>query len=141
LGVRVPSGLCFYFSFLVEFEIMEQKKESRGLDKFYWLLSCLLIAAGIAAHYYFSLLPWPIKLAGWIVLGCVICLILFQTTTGKKFFHFAKDARIELYKVVWPTKQETIHTTMLLVVLVIVMSLIMWGMDSLLLKAVSWITG
>jgi preprotein translocase subunit SecE len=53
----------------------------------------------------------------------------------------AKEARIEIRKVVWPTRQETTQTTLIVVVMVILVGLILWAMDSTLSWSVSGIIG
>ena len=52
-----------------------------------------------------------------------------------------KEARIEIRKVVWPTRQETTQTTLIVVAVVLVMALLLWGLDSLLGWLVSLIVG
>ncbi|MBP5143215.1 preprotein translocase subunit SecE, partial [Pseudomonas chlororaphis] len=52
-----------------------------------------------------------------------------------------KEARTEIRKVVWPTRQETTQTTLIVVAVVLVMALLLWGLDSLLGWLVSLIVG
>lgn len=106
-----------------------------------WLLIAILLGAGIGAYYYFNQIAWALRVAGALVLVCILIAIASQTTQGKLVWKFSKEARGELRKVVWPTRQETIQTTMVIVALVIVMALILWGVDSILLWAVSWFSG
>lgn len=104
-----------------------------------WVLIVILVVGGIVANYYFATVAGAIRLAGWIVLACVLVLLFYQTIDGKKLFKFANEAKVELYKVVWPNRQETIHTTMIIAGLVIFMSIVLWGLDSVLLSAVNWL--
>jgi preprotein translocase subunit SecE len=53
----------------------------------------------------------------------------------------AKEARVEIRKVVWPTRQETTQTTLIVVAVVLVMALVLWGLDSLLGWLISLIVG
>lgn len=115
--------------------------QHRKVNGLFWLLAAALVSAGIVANSYFGEVALPLRLAGWIVLACVFIAIIFQTTQGKKFWGFAKEARIELRKVVWPSRQETVKTTMVIAGLVVVMALILWGVDSVLLWAVGLLTG
>jgi preprotein translocase subunit SecE len=64
-----------------------------------------------------------------------------MTAQGKAVIAFSKDARLELRKVVWPSRPETTQTTLMVIVLVIVMSLILWGIDTFLMWAIGWMTG
>ncbi|MFT3741875.1 MAG: preprotein translocase subunit SecE [Gammaproteobacteria bacterium] len=111
--------------------------KSSSWDGVKWGVVLLLIIAGLWANYYYSQIDWPLRLVGWILLACLAVLISSRTAFGRKTWRFFKDARGELRKVVWPTRQETFQTTALIIVLVIIMALLLWGVDSLLL----WIIG
>lgn len=106
-----------------------------------WFVVAVLIAGGIFANSYFSTQPTALRLAGWLVLSCIAILIAFQTNIGKKVWAFAQEARSELRKVVWPTRQETIQTTLLVIAMVVITSLFLWAIDSFLLWIVSLLTG
>jgi len=54
---------------------------------------------------------------------------------------FVRGAQAELRKVVWPTKQETVQSTLVVIAMVTVMGLVLWGFDALLLRVVAWLTG
>jgi preprotein translocase subunit SecE len=64
----------------------------------------------------------------------------YLTTQGKKALTFIKGARTELRKVTWPTRQETFQTTLVVFVMVVIMALILWALDSLFLWLVSLLT-
>ena len=64
-----------------------------------------------------------------------------QTSKGRSFFVLLKEARVEIRKVVWPTRQETTQTTLIVVAVVLVMALLLWGLDSLLGWLVSMVVG
>ena len=85
-------------------------------DRIKWGMIILLLTAGMVASYYYSDMAWALRVTGWIVLGCVLAAIAMQTASGQQFWAFAKDARAELRKVVWPTRPETIQTTAIVVV-------------------------
>lgn len=110
-------------------------------DALLWVLIAVLLCAGIVAYYYFQELAWALRASAALVLICIIIAIASQTSQGNKAWNFAKEARFELRKVVWPTRQETIQTTMIVVAMVVIMALILWGVDSILMWAVSWLTG
>lgn len=54
---------------------------------------------------------------------------------------FAREARVELRKVIWPTRQETLQTTLVVLVMVVVVAIFLWLLDMLLLWAVNGLTG
>lgn len=76
-----------------------------------------------------------------IVLVLVAGVVAAQTAKGKAFIAFAKDARTEVRKVVWPTRQETMQTTLIVIVVTVIMGLLLWGLDAILLRLVSFLTG
>ena len=121
---------------------MEENKTTSQLnkDRLFWGLIVILIAAGAFANYHFREVAWSIRLAVWIVLVGVLLGLAYLTTQGKRFWIFVQNAKIELYKVVWPTRDETIKTTAVVAALVFAMSLLLWALDSSLLWLVSWFT-
>lgn len=110
-------------------------------DKLQWILISVLVLAGVVANYYFSEIAWALRLAGWIILVCILLGLVSTTVLGKSMWTFAKNARMELLKVVWPQRDEVIKITMVIAALVFATSIVLWSMDSVLLWAVSWLTG
>jgi len=110
-------------------------------DRAIWLFVLLLIAALAVANYYFADQSAPLRMT-WSLLALILTLGLASfTEKGKRFWIFAKDSKIELRKVVWPTRQETIQSTIIIVVVVVAMALFLWGIDSVLLWGVRFFTG
>ena len=64
-----------------------------------------------------------------------------QTVKGRTAVAFAKESRTEVRKVVWPTRQEAVQTTGIVLVATLIMSLLLWGLDSVLFWVVGLITG
>ena len=67
-----------------------------------------------------------------LVVAAVAGAVASQTSQGVAFWELARAARTEIRKVVWPTRQETTQTTLIVVAVVLVMALILWGLDTLL---------
>lgn len=111
------------------------------LDWLKWLIASFLIIAGLVANYYYNDQPWPLRLLGWLVLLGIVVAIVLQTYQGKRALIFARESRMELRKVYWPTRQETMQTTLFVGVMVIVLALILWGIDSVLMWLIGWLTG
>ena len=82
----------------------------------------------------------PMKALVWIAWLVLTFVFGFYTKQGQKAFVFGKEAKIELEKVVWPTRQETIQTTSIVMVMVTVTGFILWGVDSGMLWAIGKIT-
>ena len=114
---------------------MNAKTEApaNSLDGLKWLLVALLVIAGIAANIYYAgqaLLIY--RVLGLVVVAAVAIAIAIQTAQGSAFWQLAKEARTEVRKVVWPTRQESTQTTLIVLAFVLLMSLILWGLDTLL---------
>ena len=106
-----------------------------------WLVVVLLVVVGVVGHQYYSAQPILYRVLALLVIAAVAAYVGLQTGKGKAFFVLAKEARAEIRKVVWPTRQETTQTTLIVVAVVLVMALLLWGLDSLLGWLVSLIVG
>lgn len=122
---------------------MNAKTEDKAsrFDLIKWLLVVALVAVGVVGNQVFSGESILYRVLALLVLAVVAGLVALQTVKGRAFFALLKDARVEIRKVVWPTRQETANTTLIVVAVVLVMSLILWGVDSLLGWFVSLIVG
>ncbi|WP_109514258.1 preprotein translocase subunit SecE [Pseudomonas ovata] len=110
-------------------------------DLLKWLLVVLLVVVGVVGNQYYSAQPILYRVLVLLVIAAAAAFVALQTSKGKAFFTLAKEARTEIRKVVWPTRQETGQTTLIVVAVVLVMALLLWGLDSLLGWLVSLIVG
>jgi preprotein translocase subunit SecE len=118
-----------------------ETQDQPKLDWFKWLIVILLIIAGIVANYYYNSQPWPLRLLGWIFLLGIVTAIAWQTKLGRQAVDFARESRMELRKVFWPNRQETIQTTVFVAIMVVVLALVLWGIDTILMWLIGWLTG
>lgn len=116
-------------------------QEQPRFDALKWIIVSFLIIGGIVANSYFADVAWAVRAAIGIVLVAIALLTALQTKTGQTFWIFAKGARVELRKVVWPTRQETLQTTLIVVAMVVFAALVLWGIDTLFFWLVGWLTG
>lgn len=117
-----------------------EAQESR-FDLLKWLAVVALVVVGVVGNQYYSAEPILYRVLVLLALAGAAAFIGLQTGRGKAFFVLAKEARAEIRKVVWPTRQETTQTTLIVVAVVLVMALLLWGLDSLLGWLVSLIVG
>jgi preprotein translocase subunit SecE len=117
-----------------------EAKDSR-FDLVKWLLVAALVVVGVVGNQYFAAEPVLYRVLALLALAVVAGFIALQTAKGRAFFVLTKEARLEIRKVVWPTRQETTQTTLIVVVVVLIMALMLWGLDSLLGWLVSMIVG
>ncbi|MEY2666819.1 MAG: preprotein translocase subunit SecE [Pseudomonadota bacterium] len=105
------------------------------------VFSVVFIVAGIAAFYYFSDFRLLYRVLGLMsVLGIAVGM-LATTAWGASIATFIADSKIEVRKIVWPTKDETTRTTLLVFVMVSVVSLVLWLLDTFLFWGVRILTG
>ena len=105
-------------------------------------LSAALLIAGVGAYYWFQdLAITPIRVVGLIVVALIASFIAAQSDSGAAFFRFLKESDIERRKVVWPTHQETMQTSLMVVIVTILISLFLAGIDWMLGAAVRALVG
>lgn len=117
-----------------------EAKEGR-FDLLKWLAVAVIVAAGVVGNQVFSAEPLLYRVLVLLVLAVVAAWVATRTVKGGAFLVLAKEARAEIRKVVWPTRQETTQTTLIVVAVVLIMALLLWGLDSLLGWLVSLIVG
>jgi preprotein translocase subunit SecE len=110
-------------------------------DKIKIVLAALLVIAGLAGFYYFADYP-AIARVGSVLAGLAAASFVFwMTDPGKQFYVYAQESVAETKKVVWPTRKETLQTTGIVFVFVLVMALFLWAVDSSLLWIVKKFLG
>ncbi len=104
-------------------------------------LSIVVLIAGIVAFYWFDEQPLVIRV-GMVIAGLAAAAgLMWFSWYGREFWQFAQAARIELRKVVWPEREETIKTTYVVFIFAIVMGLFFWGLDWILTLLTRFLSG
>ena len=105
------------------------------------VMSVLALFVGIGAFYWYEDQALPIRIAMTVAgLGLGAALAWFSWY-GREFWQFAQVSRIELRKVVWPSRDETVKTTYVVFIFAIVMGLFFWGLDWVLTWLTRFMTG
>lgn len=107
------------------------------LDTVKLALAAAVLVGGIVGYYYFDGESLLLRVAGVLVAVVLATVIAFQSVQGKELWKFIQGSRLEMRKVVWPTRQETLQTTLTVLVFTLMMGIFFWLLDMLLL----WITG
>jgi len=115
--------------------------ESSSMDTAKLALAVLMLAAGIGGFYYYEAYSLLLRVLGLLAVAGVAVAVVMQTMVGRKVWSFASDARTEVRKVVWPSRQETIQTTLIVFAMVLVMGIILWLVDMALMAIVRSVTG
>ncbi|WP_413694084.1 preprotein translocase subunit SecE [Psychromonas sp. KJ10-2] len=120
---------------------VNSENSKSSLDGLKWTITVLLLAAVIVGNYlYGEETHVVLRVAILLVLAALAVLSAAFTEKGKTFLGFAKDARLEVRKVVWPTRQETVQTTLIILAVSTIVGLILWGLDGIFVRVVSFIT-
>ena len=127
----------------IEASQMSAKSDTQAnrFDTPKWLVVVALIALGVVGNSVYSDQSLLFRVLGLVAVAVVAGLVAAQTVKGKSFLIMFKEARNEIRKVVWPNRQETMQTTLIVIAVVLVMALLLWGLDSLLSWIVSSIIG
>ncbi len=110
-----------------------ETSESGVLDILKLLISAVVLVGGLYSYYYYVEVSLPLRVLmvlGGLAAGIGIAL---TSTQGLRLRAFVQGARVELRKVVWPTKQETTQTAIAVFIFTLIMALFFWALDSLLL--------
>tara|TARA_A100001011_G_scaffold237350_1_gene245247 strand:+ start:304 stop:675 length:372 start_codon:yes stop_codon:yes gene_type:complete len=117
------------------------KVESVGIDRLRWLVAISLIVAGVGGNWYFQSESLLVRVAALLSIMGLAVLVIWNSRKGKEIVSLLRESRSEVRRVVWPTNQETNQTTLVVLVIVLIFSLILWGLDSLLGWIISSIIG
>jgi preprotein translocase subunit SecE len=101
----------------------------------------VLVAVGVVGNSYYSSGSLLYRTIALLFLAVVAVFIALRTEQGKAFASLLKEARIEIRKVVWPTRPELMQTTLIVVVFVLFVALVLWGIDSLIGWLVAGVIG
>lgn len=121
-------------------KVVENQTVSK-LDWVKWTVAVLILLAGCVGNYYYSEVSLLIRTGLWLLLLVVAGFISSTTQLGRRAIEFVRESRAELRKVVWPTRQEVMQTTMVVAAMVVVLAIILWGMDGVLVWLIGWLTG
>ena len=110
-------------------------------DKVKLAIAIVIVIAGVAGYYVLAnqaaWLRWLSVIASLVLAGVVVAFSRY----GSEFRRFVELARIELRKIVWPTRQETLQTTLVVFGFVIIAGLFFWLLDLVLAWATKALTG
>jgi len=97
-----------------------------------------LLIASVVGFYYFADISKLARVLGLLAAVGVALAISLQTERGRTLASFVRESQTEVRKVVWPTRQETIQTTLVVMGVVIVVAIFLWLLDMMLGGIVSW---
>ena len=123
---------------------MSSKSESTRspLDTAMLILSILVLAASISGFYYVQgQVHQVVRVVGLLIGAAIAVAIASRTDMGRMVWGYVQGSRTELRKVVWPTRRETMQTTLIVIVLALLVGVFLWAVDAVLLYALKQFTG
>lgn len=118
-----------------------EASHNHRLDLVKWLMVWLLLGGAVYGFYHFSDSSLLLRVVGLLAVAGVAGWIASQTEKGRASLRFLHDAHIEVRKVVWPTRQETLHMTLIVLVMVTILSILVYIVDGILFWIVKLLTG
>ena len=111
------------------------------IDKVKLGLAALLVLVGFYGFYEYADQPLLYRVLGILLFVVVAAGIALTTTKGRSLTSFMQSARTEVRKMVWPTRAETLQTTLVILVVVVLVGLFLWLLDTFLGWIMSMIIG
>ncbi len=115
--------------------------EASSLDTVKLLLAAGIIVGGIIGFYYLDAYSHLLRVLGLLALVGVSVFIAYQTLVGRTAWEFTVSSKVEVRKVVWPSRQETVQTTLIVFVMVLIMGIVLWLFDMMLGAILKALTG
>jgi preprotein translocase subunit SecE len=110
-------------------------------DKIKLALALIIAVAGVGGFYFYAEQSLLLRVIGLLVVIAIAAAIALRTEAGKNVWLFGRGASIEIRKVVWPSRKETVQTTLMVLVMVVIVGIILWMFDMFVAWGVGSITG
>jgi preprotein translocase subunit SecE len=108
---------------------VQSQQDTSFKDNALLIVSIVAILSGIVAFYWYDELPLPARV-GMVVIGVAVGAgLAWFSSYGREFIFFGQAARVELRKVVWPSREDTLQTTLVVIVFAILMGVFFWILD------------
>jgi preprotein translocase subunit SecE len=103
--------------------------DTAALDTVKLAVALVILLGALVAFYYYGEVSKLVRVVGLIAAVGVAAAIAVQTDKGRGIASFVKDSQTEVRKVVWPTRQETVQTTLVVMVVVVIIAIFLWILD------------
>ena len=117
--------------------VSKTEQSSSAIDTFKLMTALLVLIAGVVAFYYFEEESQLLRVLGMLAVAVIAFFIAATSDPGRRGLGFVKEARVEVRKVVWPTRQETLQTTIAVLFMVVLVAIMLWLFDMFLGWSVS----
>jgi len=112
----------------------------KKINVVFWIVALLLGVFAIINQQYVVYRSILLQFLVTVIFGIIaIFLLIRKTQQGLKFSQYWQESVGELKKVSWPSKKETMQTTGAVIIMVVIMGLVLWTVDSILIRLVAWL--
>lgn len=109
--------------------VTKVEQTTSGFDTVKLMTALLVLIAGVVAFYYFEDESQLFRVIGLLAIAATAFFIVSTTDIGRRGLGFVRDARVEVRKVVWPTRTETTQTTIAVLIMVFLVAIMLWLID------------
>ena len=111
------------------------------LDTVKLIAAALVLLGGMVTYYYFSDVSVLLRVLALVASLAIGIAIAFQSVQGRQLWQFIQGSQVEIRKVVWPSQQETLQTTLIVLVFTAALGVFFLIIDWLLLQMTQFVTG
>ena len=111
------------------------------LDTVKLALAAAILVGGIAAFYVYEEQSLLVSVSVLLVAVALAIAVFMQSERGRTLWKFIQGSRVEIRKVIWPTRQETLQTALTVLGVALILGLFFWGLDFFLLWITRLLTG
>ncbi len=115
--------------------------QNNSLDIAKWIVAIALITVGMVGFYYFADYHILARAGTLVLLVLIAGFVMANTYKGRQTLVFLHEAHIEVRKVVWPTREDTMQTTGIVSLVVVIVAIFVWLIDISLMQLMRLVTG
>jgi preprotein translocase subunit SecE len=120
---------------------MDADTKPTALDTAKLFLAAAILIGSIVGYYYYGNESVLLRAIGVLVAFGLAVWVALQSAQGHTLMKFVQGSRVELRKVIWPTREETVQTTGIVLLFATIMGVFFWLLDLFLLWFTSFVTG
>jgi preprotein translocase subunit SecE len=123
---------------------MNEQTENTGvrvIDALKLVLAATALVGGVVIYYWFGEQPVAIRVLAVLAGLAAGLVLLYWSLPGRELWSYVQASRVELRKMVWPTRQDTWRTTLVVFVFVLALAVFFWLVDMLLAWGARHVTG
>ena len=111
------------------------------VDALKMVLAAAALLGGVVIYYWFGEQPVALRVLAVLAGLAAGVAILYWSQPGRSLWDYVQASRVELRKMVWPTRQETWRTTLVVFIFVLLLGVFFWLVDMLLAWGARHVTG